>query len=305
MTTATLGSLEPDELRRRLAHGRLWLCTPPFTLRLQSRLPAVLDGLLTAYADYPLAEPGLAEFHLAIRRAPGPSGWLHGEVIFDADGRIPFAPLPAAQGFAMLEWGLNWCISNQMHRYLIIHAAVLALGDAGVVLCGEPGAGKSTLAAALMHEGWRLLSDELTLVDAQCRLQPVPRPVSLKNDSIGLIRRRYPAAVLTRTARDTTKGSVAHVKVCRESLDQAERTAVPRAVVFPRYRADSPLRLEEIPRGEALMRLIEGAFNYHLLGREGFERTADLIERSTCMELEYSGLDEALPVLRALVEGGG
>ncbi len=304
MTAPTLAALEQGELRERLGRGRLWLHTPPFTIRLQSRLPAVYQGLATYYADYPLADPGIAEFHLAIRRAPGPTGWLRGEVIFDADGRIPFAPLPAAQGFAMLEWGLNWCISNQMHRYLILHAAVLALGDAGLVLSGEPGAGKSTLSAALMLAGWRLLSDELTLIDAQRQLQPVPRPVSLKNESIGLIRRRCPEAILTQTARDTTKGSVAHLRASKESLTGAGRTASPRALVFPRYQAGSPLRLGEMRRGQALMRLIDGAFNYHLLGREGFGRAADLVEACTCMELEYSELDEALSALRALVTAG-
>ena len=302
MISPTLASLSRPELDRKLHGPGLWLATPPFTICLRSPLPELGDGLLCVYADYPLAEPGMADFHLALRPARSPEGWWRRGVLFDADGRVPFTALPVSQAFAMLEWGLNWCISNRMHQYLIIHAAMLERHGRGVILVGEPGAGKSTLSAALMQEDWRLLSDEITVINADCRLQPVPRPVSLKNTSIDMIRQRYPQAILTDTAHNTSKGSVAHLKPSPVSLQQADEAVTPALILFPIYKAGTALRIDPVTRGDSLIRMVEGAFNYHLLGEEGFERLADTIEACACHELEYADLDELVPALNRLVD---
>ena len=58
-----------------------------------------------------------------------------------------------------------------------------------MLLPAPPGAGKSTLCAGLVHRGWRLLSDELALVDMETGLvRGMARPVNLKNKSIEVIR---------------------------------------------------------------------------------------------------------------------
>ncbi len=302
MSSPTLASLPRAEIDRRLRGQGLWFDTPPFTVCLHSPLPQIGDGLLRVYADYPLAEAGMADFHLSLRPARSPEGWWRRGVLFDADGRTPFTALPVNQAFAMLEWGLNWCISNRMHQYLIIHAAMLERHGKGIILVGEPGAGKSTLSAALMQEGWRLLSDEITVIDAERQLRPVPRPVSLKNSAIDLIHQRYADAILTDTAHNTTKGNVAHLKPSASSLQQAGETVAPALILFPRYSAGTSLRIARISRGDTLMRMVEGAFNYHLLGAEGFERLADTIEHCACHELEYSELDALIPALDSLVD---
>jgi HprK-related kinase A len=82
----------------------------------------------------------------------------------------------------MLEWGMNWCIASHMHYYLMLHAAVLERDGHALIMPGDPGAGKSTLTAALMLDGWRLLSDEIALIDRNDGLlYGLARPVSLKN----------------------------------------------------------------------------------------------------------------------------
>ncbi len=97
----------------------------------------------------------------------------------------------------MLEWGLNWCVSAHCHQYLIFHAAVIEKSGRALILPAPPGSGKSTLCAGLVNRGWRLLSDELTLIDiASCGVVPLPRPVSLKNASIDVIRAYAPAAAI-------------------------------------------------------------------------------------------------------------
>jgi serine kinase of HPr protein (carbohydrate metabolism regulator) len=54
------------------------------------------------------------------------------------------------------------------------------MGGKGVLLSAVSGSGKSTLSAELALNGWRLLSDELALIDSEVKLVPLTRPVSLK-----------------------------------------------------------------------------------------------------------------------------
>ena len=111
-------------MERRLASG-LGLVTGPFVFRIHSPLADVATGLHRLYADFPLAEEPYADFHVRLDRVTGPRRYYRPQVQFQMDGTTPFMPLPRPQAFAMLEWGMNWCIAATAHYYLMLHAAVL------------------------------------------------------------------------------------------------------------------------------------------------------------------------------------
>ena len=260
------------------------------------------DGIELLYADYPLAEEGgFADFHVSLAPPRNLRRWLKPQVLFLSDGVSPFKPLPLDQAFPMFEWGLNWCVSSHANRYLIIHAAVVEKGGYAAILPAPPGSGKSTLCAALVNRGWRLLSDELALVRVgDGKIIPLPRPVSLKNESIDIIQRYESDAVLSRKVSDTMKGTVAHMKVPTESITRAAETAKAAWVIFPKYQAGAAVRLDALPQSRAFMRVADNAFNYSLLGVKGFETMAGLIDSSLCYDFTYSVLDEAIETFAAL-----
>src|SRR5262245_4807368 len=149
---------------------------------------------------------------------------------------MPFKPLPRSHAFAMFEWCLNWCIESQANHYLMMHAAIIERQGSAAILAAPPGSGKSTLTAGLVSRGWRLLSDELTLIDpADGMAVPMSRPVSLKNESIDVVRDFVPEAVIGPIARDTIKGSVAHLKPPADSVNRVGERARPRWVIFPKF----------------------------------------------------------------------
>lgn len=292
----TLSSLSHGEIARSLADAGLWLQTGPFVTRVCSDIPAVADGIGLLYANYPLRDgTGFADFHISLYRPAGVRRWLRPQVRFDYDGYRAFRPLPLSQAYPMFEWGLNWCISSRAHGYLIIHAAVVEKDGCAAILPAPPGSGKSTLCAALVSNGWRLLSDELAMVRLEDgMLAPLPRPVSLKNASIDVIGAFVPGATFSRTVTDTVKGSVAHMQAPASSIARALEDARPAWVVFPKYEAGATPSLEPIGKADAFMQLAENAFNYTLLGRTGFDALACIVERADSFRFTYSALDDAL-----------
>ncbi|MBI2380598.1 MAG: HprK-related kinase A [Gammaproteobacteria bacterium] len=300
-----LGSLSEGELATRLEGEGLFLSSGPFIFRIRSCLPRVRAGLRLAYADYPLAEPGYADFHVRVAAPNWLRRWVSPQVQFYFDQHPPFLPLPRVQAHALLEWGMNWCVSQHANRYLILHAAVLEKNGRALLLPGISGSGKSTLCAALCYRGgWRLLSDELTLIRPwDCLIQPLPRPVSLKNASIGVIQALAPEVPFTKVVHDTLKGTVAHGRPPADSVARQGECPPPGWVVFPKYRAGAVTRLEALPPAPVGLELAEQAFNYSLHGRRGYETLCGLLDRVSAWRFEYSDTDEALSLFERLAAG--
>lgn len=298
----TVGELSPRALASALGGAGLGLRTGPIVTRIRSELPELAQAVSLVYSEHPVEpDDGFADFHVRVGRPAGLRRWVKPQVEFEFDGAPPFLPLPGDQAFPILEWGLNWCISAHCHQYLVIHAAVVERGGRALILPAPPGSGKSTLCAGLVNRGWRLLSDELTLVDPVTgAIAPLARPVSLKNASIDVIRRFAPNAVLSGTVHDTLKGSVAHMKPPHEAVRRALEPAAARWIVMPRYIAGAPSELRALSRGHAFMQLAESAFNYHVHGRAGFDLLAATVAACDCYEFVYSDLESALRVFAEL-----
>lgn len=290
-----LGDLAPPELRERLGQG-LVLQTGPFRTRIVSHTESVRRGLTRLYTDFSVHDDAtFSDFSVQVDRVAGLRAVWRPQIVFRFDRQTPFVPLPADHAFASFEWGLNWCIAGHAHHYLLLHAAVLEKNGRALILPGSPGAGKSTLTAALSLSGFRLLSDEMALIDRDDGLLvPLARPVNLKNESIGIIHTFAPQAVFGDTVRDTHKGTVAHLKPSAESVRRAQEKAVPSLLVFPRWQAGAETRLRPRARADAFMTVASHAFNYELLGRLGFDLNAALVDASECFDFEYSSLHEAV-----------
>lgn len=294
MSPRLVQAVSPSALSAALRTTGLYLRMAPFVVHVRSAIPIVAEGIGRLYAAHECwTEAGrFADFHVSVRRQWRPVRPL---CVFEMDGHKPFTPLAYGEAYAFLEWGLNWCITSYCHNWITLHAAVLERDGRAVILPAPPGSGKSTLCAALMLDGWRLLSDEMALLDPRTGLLTAsPRPISLKNASIDILRRRAPAAVMGPVARDTMKGMVCHMQVSADSTVRARELATPAWIVFPRYVSGAPLTLTARPKADALLNLHRNSFNHHVHGRQGFETLADVVERCEVFDLHYSDLDEAL-----------
>jgi HprK-related kinase A len=289
----TLGDLPHATVRTLLRERGLRLRLGPFIARVASSLREVEQSVRTLYAFHEIA-PGEHGAHFTLRVDPPGTvrRFVRPQVQLTFEGREPFLPLPRRMAAAMLEGGLNWCVGNFAHQFVVIHAATLERHGRALLMPAPPGSGKSTLCAALVGRGWRLLSDEFALIDlASGAATPIPRPVALKDASVALIRAWAPEAFLGPEVDNNEGERVAYMRPPSESVRNTA-SAVPGSIVIPQFVAGSRTRVDPIPRARALMHLADSSFNYSLHGRPGFERLADIVDRAPCCTIRYSNLEE-------------
>ncbi|RDE24783.1 HprK-related kinase A [Motiliproteus coralliicola] len=276
-----------------------------FRISLESNIPHLREQARLLYPDFQQPPYPFSDFHIQIKGHRSLGSLFRKEARFTFAERCFFTPLAYEHAFPLMEWGLNWCITNHLNHFVIIHGAVLAREDAALVLPGSPGSGKSTLCAALcFRPGWRLLSDELTLYAPDTKdIHSNPRPIALKNGSIDVIKKRHPQLDFTHPIEDTHKGTISYLKAPQHCFDLLDRPAKPSRLIFPKFDPNTQdCQLLPLPKGSAMIRLAEQTFNYGVLGLKAFEALNQFVRRCECYELTYDGdLDTASQQIEALM----
>lgn len=300
-----LGEIPAAQRQALLQGAGLALRVGPYVYSIRSNVPVVHEGIGALYGDFPLAAPGdYVDFSVALETT-GPWQRLRGEAKFFSDGVSPFERIPRGQAYAFLEWGMNWCVALHTNEYLKLHAAVVSRGGPAVVMPGVPGAGKSTLCAALGLKGWRVLSDEHAMVPpGSCSAVPVYRPISLKNESIEVVRKFAPGAIFGPQSEATHKGVVRHLKADLSPRSHDPEPLPVGALVFPRYAPGAPQRLAPRPKTESFILAAYHSFNYSLLCETGFDTMRTLVDTAHCYDLSYHDLDWAVDAMEQLADGG-
>ncbi len=299
-----IGDLTPDQLYQRFAGLGLRIRIGPFVIRVRTPIARFVSDFSVVYSDFPVCdESEISDFRIrvtpALRRWP----WREAQAEFRADGASPFRTFPRRLAMPFAEWGLNWCICSHAHQFLIFHSAVVEKTGRAAILAGPPGSGKSTLCAALLARGWRLLSDELALLDpARGRLLPVPRPVALKGASIELIEELLPSLRIGRVFAPTHKGTLAHLRPPTEAVERQAEPALPGWIVFPTHAENANTRLVPLRKAAGFLRLEKNCFNYDALGRPAFDALSQLIDTSECYELPFAQATGAAELIDGMAE---
>ncbi len=297
-----VGDLNPDAFAAALAGAGVPIRCGPFVNRIVSKLPELAEPIQLLYNEFPIARDTLVDFHVRLRRATGLYHRVRSHVVFSLDDEQAFRPFPRGLALPLLEWGLNWCVYMNAHQYLVIHAAAVQKGDTTCLLPGASGSGKSTLCAALVSRGWRLLSDELAVLQlGDGKVLPIARPISLKNESIEVIRAFAHDKVFSPLVRATPKGLMTYMKPPAESVRRIGEPATPTHIIFPSYRAETRAALSAVEKSRAFFCAADCSPNSASLGRDGFHTLADCVEACDCYDFSYSSLDDAIRVFDDLV----
>jgi len=290
-----LSDLDVAQVRGALQSDGLYIRFGPFVTRLRSNAPTLASHLVAIYPHHEVASGDFAESTITIhvgrnRRRP----WEKLATL-RIDERDFMYPLKERMAVPMLEWGMNWVIASRAHQFLLCHAAVLEKSGSAILMPAVSGAGKSTLCALLLGAGWRLFSDEFAVVRPHdLALLPMPRAISLKNQSIALARGIHPDAPFTDNFEHTIKGTLAFMGAPREALERSAETAPLRMIVFPKFDASTSIDVEPVGRAAAFSDFVAHSMNYAALGERGFRCVAALMEGSPAFKLTYGDPVQAI-----------
>jgi HprK-related kinase A len=293
-----------EALGARLEGRGLGLDLGAASIRIRSDVPDLPGLLQTLYGSYRVEESReLFDVTVKLRRVRGVRRLIRPQVELLVDGAVEFEPFPLDTPMPLLEWGMNYALASRLCCYLLLHSGAVESRGRAVLLPAMPGSGKSTLTAALALRGFRLLSDEFGVVRlSDSQLLPMLRPIALKNESIDLIARFAPQAVIGPRYDKTHKGTVAHLAPQLAHVDACHESAAPALIIFPRHDPSVALEMEPVPRARAFARLAVNSFNYEILGPVGFDALGKVVQSSTCYQLRYRELDRAVEAITELLD---
>jgi len=190
-------------------------------------------------------------------------------------------------------------------RYLYttpLHAACVEFNGQGVLLCGNSGAGKSSLAFACAQRGWTFISDDATSI---VRKQPGnrvignPRQMRLRESAMDLFPEFTGWPV---TARGSGKPSIEIPTEDLPDMRTAWQTAIQHVVFLHRIGSTRPA-LKTIPGSEA-RKWFESELCYGEEEVREAQRSSlhQLLTTAEIHQLHYSDLDGAVDQLEAMVE---
>lgn len=293
-----------DALIHALSSQGLFLEIPPFLIKVRCPLANFGHFLLSHYPHHHFSiEPQVANFDIEIKYERGWRRILKPQIRFYQSEQAPFYSMPQSHAPILWEWGLNYCIASKFHSCLTLHAAVVAKNGQAMVIPAPPGSGKSTFCALLCQHGWQLLSDEFAIIDLESgRVCPLPRPISLKNESIEVIKaslQQDGKGVLSDEFCGTSKGRVALYSLPISSHAPQGHTYPIKQVIFPRFNPKQPCLFELMSPAQCLMQLADNSFNFAILGQRAFTCLASIVTTSRAYQLDYCDFSNVKAALDA------
>lgn len=178
---------------------------------------------------------------------------------------------------------------------LFLHAASVVRDGRAVLLLADSGGGKSTATWAALHEGFALMSDELSPVQPEhARVLAHPRAVCLKA--------RPPGPWPLPTGTIESSGGF-HVPVDRLPAPPALEPAAIAALVFVGYRPELPApALVPLGAAAAAARLYAHSLNPLAHGADGLDAVAALAERCPAFVLHSGEMRETARLVSAAAD---
>ncbi len=244
--------------------------------------------------------------HPAPRNIPhfeAPAGWLrfsaggHNFAVFELESRTGYMSVGGGALGDEAGFRHHWLEALVLTAldsvfFTPLHAACVARDGAGSLLCGDSGAGKSSLAYACARRGWTLVSDDAVHL--------APGPESIGVGGSNFIHLREPARALFPELDDVDTGAAPNGKQAIEIDGVAHGLKTARAAVASRCyflrRRPGPATVRPFPAAAAIQYFLKYLFPRDTTAAE--RRLRDFLSAEPSV-LEYERLEDAIEVLES------
>ena len=187
------------------------------------------------------------------------TAWQHGD-------RIASTPVMSRHQLSgVLESQIRLLVAEHAPKHVFVHAGVVGWGGVAIVLPGRSFAGKTTLGAEMIRRGATYYSDEYAVLDAQGRVHPFAKPLSIRESGIWQ-QREWPVEKL---------GGRAGKKPLRVGL-----------VVASHYETGASWRPKRLSAGEGVLALL----NHTVSVRRQPKRALDVLGRVVAQATVFEGV---------------
>jgi hypothetical protein len=183
---------------------------------------------------------------------------------------------------------------------IVLHAAALSHRDDGLILCGQSGCGKSSLAAWLVADGLQYLTDEVIVFPINGgEISGLCRSIILKSGS-AFVWKRWLGKAETDGFHHFKGGSV-WITPTLLNAHAVRASVAPHLLVFPRYTPEAQFSVQRLTTADALFRLLQCLVNARNFPDGGMSATTRLAKRVTAYSLTYSDIENATQWIKAIV----
>lgn len=182
---------------------------------------------------------------------------------------------------------------------LALHAACLVRNKRLLLIAGAPGAGKTTLALALVNAGFGFAGDDLALVDEKGRITGVPFAAAVKSGAWPLVAGFHSDFYSLPVFMRPDRKRVRYVQPI-DPLSEPNGD-VGWIVMLRRRNAAGKTEVGPLDATEALQTILDGACaRQSRLTKAGFTALISAIEQAKFFHLSYSRLGDAISRLQEI-----
>ncbi|HTQ00443.1 MAG TPA: PqqD family peptide modification chaperone [Casimicrobiaceae bacterium] len=221
--------------------------------------------------------------------------------------REPFAECKELCELAPFVKALFWQSAVNRHDYFLdIHAGVVGDDRRCILLPAAAGSGKSTLTAALVHDGFAYYSDEVALLEENTlAVYPVPLAICVKVAGLSALVERFPVLHKLPVHRRIDGKDVIYMAPPAGALPSGTHPRPVVGVVFPRYSRDALTSIEPLSAAEALKCLLEECLVIPKgLAAGTVQALIRWILRIPCYRLTFGSTDEAVAAVKGVFRQG-
>jgi hypothetical protein len=311
---------------------KAWYYPMGFPLIVETNSPPVLNTINEFWGSWPRSREKSREKARAVTLrvivsredaplpvvAPVPCGQghlislIHGPENFavcDVDSSFAFARLsrnvaedPAYSRHHFLE-PMIWLMMDAAHM-VPLHSSCIAFDGRAVILCGDSGAGKTSLAYACARRGWSYLSDDATHVLREPEIITVAgRPFNIRFRESA--RELFPELNAFTPQRRLNGKLDIEVETTKLNLPIALEGPLTHVVFLNRQQGAGRATIDHYPEKQAARRLRPYVVYGDSRIRAEQDRTLDRLLTLPTHQLSFRDFSEAEGLLRTMVESGG
>jgi hypothetical protein len=251
------------------------------------------QAIALAFADLPTGDDRLPDLTVRVGACSDPALLT----VFERRRCLYRGTSVGACAHLLLQTALDRLITRSAGG-IVVHSGLVGHGDAGVLLPGATGSGKTMLCAWLTLRGLAYFSDEACFVAAgTSQSDGFARPLCFRGrwaEPLGL-----PASV--DAGHQWRSDDVSLVPSGQLQVLRGGGSIRPRLIVFPHFEPGAPLAMTRLSPARAAVRLLEAVANCRNLPDHGVGQVTNLARTVPAYHLVYGAFDQLEP-LWTLVE---